>query len=163
MLIKPMELMELDQVIALENAVWSSQNTPAPLPVASKDKLIKSFENGRHFLVAKEKERILAVLDYGPLYPFPSGSHVVTFGIAVDSSQRRKGIGKKLIQAFLDAVKNDYQIVLIHVLSTNCPAIAFYESLSFCLEARLKQQFFLNGQYVDDLMFSFDLQNYSTA
>ena len=87
MLIKPMELMELDQVIALENAVWSSQNTPVSLPVASKDKLIKSFENGRHFLVAKEKERILAVLDYGPLYPFPSGSHVVTFGIAVDKSR----------------------------------------------------------------------------
>ena len=142
MKISPMLLSDIEQVVELENKTWSEQNTPVPLPVASKDQIIQKFESNTHFLVAKIKDKIVGVLDYSPLYPFPSGQHIVTFGIAVAEKERRKGIGK----------------VLIHVLSSNQEAVLFYKKLGFDLEARLTKQFFLKGQYVDDLIYSYDLE-----
>ena len=82
----------------------------------------------------------------------------MTFGIAVVEKERRKGIGRALVQIFLNEVKNDYQKVLIHVLSSNQEAVLFYKKLGFDLEACLTKQFFLKGQYVDDLIYSYDLE-----
>ena len=158
MKISPMTLSDIDQVVELENKTWSEQNTPVPLRVASKDQIIQKFESNTHFLVAKIKDKIVGVLDYSPLYPFPSGQHIVTFGIAVAEKERRKGIGRALVQIFLNEVKNDYQKVLIHVLSSNQEAVLFYKKLGFDLEACLTKQFFLKGQYVDDLIYSYDLE-----
>lgn len=158
MKISPMTLSDIDQVVELENKTWSEQNTPVPLPVASKDQIIQKFESNTHFLVAKIKDKIVGVLDYSSLYPFPSGQHIVTFGIAVAEKERRKEIGRALVQIFLNEVKSDYQKVLIHVLSSNQEAVLFYKKLGFDLEARLTKQFFLKGQYVDDLIYSYDLE-----
>lgn len=94
MKISPMLLSDIEQVVELENKTWSEQNTPVPLPVASKDQIIQKFESNTHFLVAKIKDKIVGVLDYSPLYPFPSGQHIVTFGIAVAEKERRKGLGE---------------------------------------------------------------------
>lgn len=159
MQIRPMELEDIEQVVILENQTWDTFNTPAPLPIANKDKIIKDFENGTHYLVAEENGVILGVLDYHTYYPFPSGHHVVTFGIAVSEKTRGQGIGRKLIQTFFDMAKADgYQKVLIHVLSSNERACSFYENIGFTLEATLKKQFYLNGTYVDDLMYSYYLE-----
>ena len=118
MQIRPMELEDVEQVVILENQTWNAINTPAPLPIANKDKIIKDFENGTHYLVAEENQDILGVLDYHTYYPFPSGHHVVTFGITISEKTRGQGIGRKLIQTFFDIAKADgYQKVLIHVLS----------------------------------------------
>ena len=148
MQIRPMELEDIEQVVILENQTWDTFNTPAPLPIANKDKIIKDFENGTHYLFAEENQDILGVLDYHTYYPFPSSHHVVTFGI-----------GRKLIQTFFDMAKADgYQKVLIHVLSSNEKACTFYEKLGFKQEAILKNQFYLNHNYVDDLMYSYYLE-----
>ena len=144
MQIRPMELEDIEQVVILENQTWDTFNTPAPLPIANKDKIIKDFENGTHYLVAEENQDILGVLDYHTYYPFPSGHHVVTFGIAVSEKTRGQGIGRK---------------VLIHVLSSNEKACTFYEKLGFKQEAILKNQFYLNHNYVDDLIYSYYLED----
>ena len=144
MQIRPMELEDIEQVVILENQTWDTFNTPAPLPIANKDKIIKDFENGTHYLVAEENQDILGVLDYHTYYPFPSG----------------QGIGRKLIQTFFDIAKADgYQKVLIHVLSSNEKACTFYEKLGFKQEAILKNQFYLNHNYVDDLIYSYYLED----
>ena len=74
MIIRPMELEDIDQVVSLENMVWTSHTTPAPLPVASREKIIHQFEMNTHFLVALEGGEIVGVLNYEDAYPFPSGS-----------------------------------------------------------------------------------------
>ena len=160
MQIRPMELEDIEQVVALENQTWDTFNTPASLPITTKDKIIKNFENRTHYLVAEENQDILGVLDYHTYYPFPSGHHVVTFGIAVSEKARGQGIGHKLIQTFFDMAKADgYQKVLIHVLSSNKTACTFYEKLGFRQEAILKHQFYLNHTYVDDLLYSYYLED----
>ena len=97
MQIRPMELEDIEQVVILENQTWDTINTPAPLPIANKDKIIKDFENGTHYLVAEENGVILGVLDYHAYYPFSSARHVVTFIVAVDKDTQGQGIGHSLI------------------------------------------------------------------
>lgn len=160
MQIQPMALEDIEQIVALENQTWNTLNTPTQIPISSKDKIIKAFENGTHYLVAKDKHQILGVLDYHSYYPFPSGHHVVTFGIAVSKKDRCLGVGRQLVQTFFDMAKADhYQKVLIHVLSSNDIAQRFYEKLGFTQEAILKNQFYLNRTYVDDLIYSYYLES----
>ncbi|MCO4474713.1 acetyltransferase, GNAT family [Streptococcus infantarius subsp. infantarius] len=159
MQIRPMKLEDIEQVVAMENKTWDNFNTPASLPAANKHKIIQAFQNHSHYLVAEENGVILGVLDYHAYYPFSSARHVVTFGIAVSEKTRGQGIGRKLIQTFFDMAKADgYQKVLIHVLSSNEKACTFYEKLGFKQEAILKNQFYLNHNYVDDLMYSYYLE-----
>lgn len=160
MIIRPMELMDIDQVVKLENQIWNSRNTPAPLPISSKKSLLKRFEEDRHYLLAEDAGIILGVLDYQPYYPFPSGKHVVTFSISVRPDVRGQGIGRQLFEAFCQAIRRDqYKKILLHVLSSNPEACLFYEKLGFKEEAVLKNQFYLNGHSVDDLIYSYYLED----
>ena len=43
MQIRPMELEDVEQVVILENQTWNAINTPAPLPIANKDKINQRF------------------------------------------------------------------------------------------------------------------------
>lgn len=157
MIIRPMELEDIDQVVFLENMVWTSHTTPAPLPVASREKIIQQFEMNTHFLVALEGGEIVGVLNYEDAYPFPSGSHIVTFGIAVAKESRGLGVGRKLIEVFLNQARENYKKVVIHVLSSNQDALPFYQKLGFKQEARLKNQFYIDEHYVDDLIYTYNL------
>ena len=56
------------------------------------------------------------------------------------------------------AKADNYKKNVIHVLSSNERACSFYENIGFTLEATLKKQFYLNGTYVDDLMYSYYLE-----
>ncbi|VED90593.1 GNAT family acetyltransferase [Streptococcus equinus] len=159
MQIRPMKLEDIEQVVAMENKTWDNFNTPASLPAANKHKIIQTFQNHSHYLVAEENGVILGVLDYHAYYPFPSARHVVSFIIAVDKDTQGQGIGHSLIQAFFTVAKSDnYKKVVIHVLSSNKNACRFYENIGFTLEATLKNQFYLNGTYVDDLIYSYYLE-----
>lgn len=84
---------------------------------------------------------------------------MVSFIIAVDKDTQGQGIGHSLIRAFFAMAKSDnYKKVVIHVLSSNKNACRFYENIGFTLEATLKNQFYLNGTYVDDLIYSYYLE-----
>ncbi|MCB4928920.1 GNAT family N-acetyltransferase [Streptococcus mutans] len=154
MKIRPILLSDIEQVVQLENKAWTIQNTPAPLPLTNKNKIIQRFEKDTHYLIAEKDGNVLGVLHYEPYYSFPSGHHVVTFGIAVDEKERKKGVGRRLIKSFLEEAKEDYQKVQLHILATNQEVLSFFENLGFTEEARLNKQFFLNGQYVDDLIYT---------
>ena len=157
MQIRPMKLEDIEQVVAMENKTWDNFNTPASLPAANKHKIIQAFQNHSHYLVAEENGVILGVLDYHAYYPFPA--HVtVSFIIAVDKDTQGQGIGHSLIRAFFAMAKSDNYKKLLSTLSSNKNACRFYENIGFTLEATLKNQFYLNGTYVDDLIYSYYLE-----
>lgn len=159
--IRYMTLDDVDAIVSLENKVWTAETTPAPLPISDPHKVITKFESGTRYLVAEQEETgdLLGVLDFQPLYPFESGKEVVTFGIAVDPDQHRSGIGSALIDAFFKEAKTEhYRKVVIHVLGNNEQAIAFYQKLQFTQEASLKKMFRINGQLVDDVIFTYTLE-----
>lgn len=160
MQIRPMKLEDIDQVVALQNSTWNNFSTPSKLPDASRQKIIRDFHNQSHYLVAEEDGKILGVLDYHSYSPFPSARHVVTFVVAVDKNNRGQGVGHSLIRVFFAMAKADnYKKVVIHILSSNKNVCRFYENLGFTLEATLKNNFYKDGKYLDDLIYSYYLED----
>ncbi|WP_307977361.1 GNAT family N-acetyltransferase [uncultured Streptococcus sp.] len=163
MIIRPItsdDIDDIDAVVTLENSVWNETNTPAPLPVANPDKITRNLQIGTQMLVAEHEGQLVGVLDYQPRYPFASGSHVVTFGIAVKDGMRGLGVGRQLMAQFLTNAKDEgYKKVVLNVLGSNPKAIAFYEKLGFVQEACLKNEFYLDGRYVDGLNYSLTLED----
>lgn len=162
MKIRYMTLDDVEDIVSIENKVWTAETTPAPLPISDANKVIEKYEQNTKYLVAEDEDGLVkGVLDFHTFYPFESGKHIVTFGIAVDPDERREGVGQALIDYFFkEALADNYRKVIIHVLSTNHQAVQFYEELGFTQEARLKETFLINGDYVDDLMFSYDLEEF---
>ncbi|MGT2832288.1 GNAT family N-acetyltransferase [Streptococcus halotolerans] len=163
--IRYMTLDDIEDIVSLENKVWTAETTPAPLPISDPNKVIEKYENNTKYLIAEDKDGlVLGVLDFHAFYPFESGKHVVTFGIAVDPEERREGVGQALIDDFFkEAIAENYRKAIIHVLSTNHQAVQFYKELGFTQEACLKETYLINGNYVDDLIFTYTLEEDSNA
>jgi ribosomal protein S18 acetylase RimI-like enzyme len=90
----------------------------------------------------------------------PENAHVIQVqGIAVDAAARRQGIAAMLLAAAerYSAERGKRKLTL-RVLSTNAAAIALYERLGFTREGVLRNEFIINGGYVDDILMAKPLQ-----
>ena len=66
--------------------------------------------------------------------------------IAVDSSWRRKGLGEKLLDAFIACVQaRGARQVFLEVRESNAPAIALYEKRGF-EKGRVRAKYYENGE-----------------
>jgi ribosomal protein S18 acetylase RimI-like enzyme len=85
--------------------------------------------------------------------------HVVTVnGIAVDHAYRRRGVGRALVVAAArEARERGARRLTLRVLSDNRPARALYESEGFVVEGVQREEFLLDGRYVDDVLMALDL------
>ncbi len=82
--------------------------------------------------------------------------HTANLGIAIKSGHRRKGIGKELITAGIDWCRENYVRKLnLEVFSSNKSAIALYEKMGFVHEGVRKNQFVIEGTYVDDVFMTY--------
>jgi ribosomal protein S18 acetylase RimI-like enzyme len=83
-----------------------------------------------------------------------SGAHVRQIqGLAVDPTERRRGLGRTLLYAALDeARRQGAQRITLRVLSVNTPARRLYESQGFVVEGVLPREFLIDGVYVDDVL-----------
>jgi ribosomal protein S18 acetylase RimI-like enzyme len=138
---------------AIESETWESASQPVP-----------RREPGRHFfgdacrpanvLVAETDHDVVGYVRVEPLPGPPTASHVHAInGLAVAPRFQRLGVARRLVDAALaKAVERDARKVLLHVLSTNEPAIRLYRRAGFVEEGRLIRQFRLDGRYVDDLI-----------
>lgn len=86
--------------------------------------------------------------------PHPSHAHVLEIcGLSVDPARQGRGIGRALIEAAaLEAAEQGARRLTLRVLSTNERARRLYESCGFELEGVLREEFLLEGVYVDDLL-----------
>lgn len=81
--------------------------------------------------------------------------HTANLGIAIKTGHRRKGLGNKLISAGIDWCHLNYLKKLnLEVFSSNKNAIALYEKMGFVVEGARKNQFVIDGSYVDDVFMS---------
>jgi len=81
-------------------------------------------------------------------------AHVVSFGVSVDASYRRKGLGRALIAAGLGWANARPAIrrIEIEVHERNRAAIALYEEFDFVVEGRCVGRLFQHGKYHDTLL-----------
>jgi RimJ/RimL family protein N-acetyltransferase len=156
--IRNIEPHDFSAVIALEKANWTTKSTPVMNSI-SQESFEKKLLSGAQYLLALDNDNLLGVLDYSPRHPnLESSHHVWTFGLVVDKASRRQGIATALIQKFLQVSREtNVKKITINVLGTNPEAIALYEKLGFVRIATLKDEFYIEGHYIDDLLYSYFL------
>jgi ribosomal protein S18 acetylase RimI-like enzyme len=73
--------------------------------------------------------------------------------LAVATEYQRQGIGRALVEAAVgEAAARGARRLTLRVLSSNPGARALYESAGFAVEGVLREEFLLEGRYVDDLL-----------
>jgi len=85
-------------------------------------------------------------------------AHVTCFAMSVAEDWRGKGVGKALLQAFLDWIKQHPSItrVELHVHSDNEAAIKLYESCGFVREGQRKAAIkYEDGRIIDDIIMAY--------
>ena len=104
-----------------------------------------------------EKEKLVGTAQLGNSY-YPKRCHVAhIYEVYVHPDFRRKNIATKLMKDLIAKVENDPQVEILElkVNSKNTDAVAFYESLGFTKNARLKNVVKEpNGSYQDELVYS---------
>ncbi len=106
-------------------------------------------------LVASIGDRIAGVLTL-QRGVYRKNRHTANLGIAVMNGYRHQGIGTGLIMESLHwAENNGIKKVNLEVFSTNVNAINAYSKIGFVHEGVRKSQFFINGEYADDVLMTY--------
>jgi ribosomal protein S18 acetylase RimI-like enzyme len=80
-------------------------------------------------------------------------------GIAVSPERRRGGVGRALVDAAAaEAQARGARRLTLRVLGPNEGARRLYESAGFVVEGVQREEFLLDGAYVDDVLMALDLR-----
>lgn len=84
--------------------------------------------------------------------------HTASLGIAVKSRHRGKGLGTVMIRRAIEWCRmNDIKKLNLEVFSSNESAIRLYEKIGFVKEGIKKDQFNIDGKFVDDVLMTYKL------
>jgi ribosomal protein S18 acetylase RimI-like enzyme len=115
----------------------------------SRDFLKHIIDNGLPEVVAVDGDRIVGWCDILP-NTTTGFTHVGRLGMGVAGDYRRKGIGRRLLNACLSlAVEYGLEKVELEVFSDNIPAIRLYESVGFNVEGLKSNARKIEGRYQD--------------
>jgi ribosomal protein S18 acetylase RimI-like enzyme len=105
-------------------------------------------------LVCEIDGAVVGYIKLRPSTPLPENAHVVgVFGLAVTPSAQGLGAGSALLTAAEQRARaNGARKLSLRVLGTNEAAIRLYERLGFQREGVLREEFLVNGAYVDDVL-----------
>jgi RimJ/RimL family protein N-acetyltransferase len=153
--IRWIESQDFIQVIEIENAVWDTTNTPQVTTFSSPEAYRNSLEH-RKVAVAVEDDTVLGFIDAFHMHRNLKTSFTLSIGMGVAPFAQRKGVASQLLQWILNYAENaGYKKVSLRVLATNPAAIGLYEKNGFIIEGTLKYEFFLNNQWVDDVIMAY--------
>ncbi|MFC3747477.1 GNAT family N-acetyltransferase [Paenibacillus sp. GCM10012306] len=151
LIIRPSEIRDASDLIALDHLVWTEETTPGPLKWRSRKDYLQHSPPGSQLLAVLDG-RLCGYVGFGSPSQMESHRHVCEINIAVHPEFRRAGIGRQLVEAVKRHVR-DYAIrkLRLRVLASNEAALAFYRSCGFQEEGRLREEFYLGGHYVDEI------------
>ena len=135
---------------AIDDATWSPDMSPAPRPAPG-----KQFFSGRtslaDVLVARVDDAVAGYVALGAVLPLESNSHVVEIrGLAVDPARQGRGLGGLLLDAAgREASARGARKLSLRVLAVNTAARRLYEAYGFEVEGVLREEFLIEGRYVD--------------
>ena len=141
----------------LEAAAWSPESGFPSLmaPNNQRDTTFFDADNPPEaFLVAELNGSVVGYIRLKPPSRLPENSHVIQVqGLAVHPDARRRGVASGLLAAAEETLRErGTRKLTLRVLSTNQPAIRLYERLGFMREGALREEFCINGRFVDDVM-----------
>lgn len=140
------------ELAALDRAVWSVLSEVAPRRAEG-----TAFFDEQHtpdgYLVAEVGGRVVGYVRQAVPTPLASNRHVRQIqGLAVDHGVRGHGVGRALVEAACGtAAAAGARRITLRVLGHNTPARRLYERCGFTVEGVLREEFLLDGVYVDDV------------
>jgi ribosomal protein S18 acetylase RimI-like enzyme len=144
--IRPARADDAVAIAALDAATWSFDVTPSP-----RSSVPSSIDG---MLVAEDGGEIVGYVAVGRATRLESNRHVADIrGLAVAPDHQGRGLGRALVHAALDAARErGARKVTLRVLGPNTAARALYESCGFVVEGVRRDEFLLDGRYVDDVL-----------
>ncbi len=140
-------------LFAIDTATWLPANSPV---VRSDD--ITAFFGDRvdpaDVLVAELDGEVVGYAALRNAVRMPSRAHVWEInGVAVDTAAGGKGVGRALVEAaFAEAGRRGARKVSLRVLGSNAAARRLYRRCGFHEEGVLREEFLLDGRFVDDVI-----------
>ncbi|MFF7329121.1 GNAT family N-acetyltransferase [Streptomyces sp. NPDC008150] len=144
----------------LDRVTWSYVHAVQPRPRPPYDDTFFTDRAGpREHLVAELGGRVVGYVRVVFPTPLASNAHVRQIqGFVVAEEARGRGVGRALIRAALGEARDaGARRMTLHVLGHNAPARALYESEGFVVEGVLREEFCLDGKYVDDVAMGLSL------
>jgi RimJ/RimL family protein N-acetyltransferase len=90
--------------------------------------------------------------------PHPASFHVADLGLMVAASQRRRGIGRALLEAAVGWAREAGVTKLeLHVFPHNEPALALYEDFGFVKEGYRRGHYRRGGELVDAVLMAYEV------
>ena len=105
-------------------------------------------------LVAEQDGVTVGYTALGSPTPLECNRHVLHIqGLAVDPSARRQGVARRLVDAAAEeAARRGARKLGLRVLGGNASARALYASAGFVVEGVHRDEFWLDGRFVDDIL-----------
>ena len=146
----------------IDHATWSSEVSPTP-PWPPGTPFFDDRTAPENVLVAHQDEHILGYVKLRPAPIAASSGHVQEInGLAVAPDHQGRGIGHLLLSAARhEAIRRKARRISLRVLGTNTRAQALYLAHGYHIEGRLKDQFLLQGRYVDDIFMALELPDHT--
>jgi L-amino acid N-acyltransferase YncA len=147
-------------LLAIDAATWSAFVSPAPPPPAD----LPFFDRGiapEDVLVAVADGAVVGYAAIGPSIPVPANAHVVMLrSLAVLPAHQGRGIGQRLLDAAVAETRaRGARRLRLRVLGPNAAARRLYEACGFVVEGVLREEFLLDGRYVDDVLMALTLSD----
>ena len=143
-----------DEALAtLDMATWSLHVSPAPAREPGSP-FFSDRSQPENVLVAEADGVAAGYVMLHQSISLQSHHHVLEVnGLAVDPSQKGRGIGRALMEeAKREARRKGARKLSLRVLAPNVTARRLYESCGFTVEGVLAGEFVLDGQVVDDVL-----------
>jgi ribosomal protein S18 acetylase RimI-like enzyme len=141
-----------EPLAVLDRAAWTPFSSPGPLDEAAP--FFDERTSHEDVLVAVVGGEVAGYVRLNRASRFRSSDHVLTVnGIAVDPARQGRGVGRALIEAAIaEARRRGARRLTLRVFSPNEHARRLYESAGFVVEGVLREEFFLDGRFVDDIL-----------
>ena len=90
--------------------------------------------------------------------PHPASFHVADLGLMVAASQRRRGIGRALLEQAVEwARQSGVSKLELHVFPHNEPALGLYRAFGFVEEGYRRRHYRREGEYVDAVLMAYEV------
>lgn len=148
------QMRDAEALMKLDALVWDNRSTPSQIVWNSREQYLqKCPPESQLVAVIGDEEEICGYLGFDYPTPLASNRHVYEINIAIHPDYQRRGVGRKLMEAVKElAAERGIRKLSLRVLASNPQALAFYQSCGFVEEGRLVGEFYLDGQYVDDIL-----------
>ncbi len=112
-------------------------------------------QNRRLLLVSEINGKAVGHLRLFPEWFGPKGSHVGQIGMALIKEFRNQGIGSELLNYAINWAKFvGLKKLTASIFASNERALNLFEKFSFIQEGRKVKQFFVDGGYIDEILYA---------